>query len=96
MRELTDIETPTEVPDGYTPDEWRAIERDYFEGSRRERPWEFARAEVRRSSRRRSLTCGHEADATEPYRYFVGKAREVEQLVQATDCDFCMRRDSRY
>lgn len=56
----------------------------------------FERAEVRRSSRRRPLTCGHIIDATEPYRYYVAKLVNIAGLVQHTECDFCMRHGNRY
>lgn len=56
----------------------------------------FERAEVRKSSRRRDLQCGHIIDATEPYRYYVAKVIGIEPLLQVTECDFCMRVGTRY
>jgi hypothetical protein len=56
----------------------------------------FERAEIRRTSRRRNLSCGHAIDAREPYRYYVAKLIGIDGLLQVLQCDTCMRSGNRY
>lgn len=68
----------------------------YLAWERSQGGWEFQRTEMRVSSCGRLLDCGHRIDRTEPYRYFVGKVRGLEGLIQRRDCDVCMRVDNSY
>lgn len=58
--------------------------------------YEFYRTEDRCTSRRRLLTCGHEIDSREPYRYAVWKLRGIVGLGQSELCDECKRLGNHY
>lgn len=78
--------------------EWQAFTPAELErlGGRAVGTTAFHRAELRRTSRRRRLDCGHTIDAREPYRYSVAKINGVAELLQVAECDFCMRSGCHY
>lgn len=71
-------------------------EEKILEWERRHDLPEFARTEMRSSSRKRHLDCGHVIDGSEPYRYHVRKERGCSGIIQETACEFCSRQDNRY
>lgn len=72
-----------------------AAELEQLDG-RRDGTYAFHRSEIRATSRRRELDCGHTIDPRELYRYSVAKVIGIGPLQQVYECDFCMRSSHHY